>query len=235
MANHDWGKQLDKVAKSLPKIVEDVFNNALLSQQPVAIETVARLRRLNPEYTPEQLIKKINKIYISSATASGAAAGIVAVVPNGVVQVPAALADLAVFLESSVLYVLTLAEIYNVDAEDFERRKFLVMTALLGDTGAKQVVNALGKKTIPYWAKTIINKIPMHAIQAANKVLGSRFIAKYGTKQGVLVLGKQIPFGLGAAVGAGSNAFFGYAVMKTTKKILSTPPADWEKNEHEKE
>lgn len=57
MANHDWGKQLDKVAKSLPKIVEDVFNNALLSQQPVAIETIARLRRLNPEYTPEQLIK----------------------------------------------------------------------------------------------------------------------------------------------------------------------------------
>ena len=139
-------------------------------------------------------------------------------VPNGVVQVPAALADLAVFLESSVLYVLTLAEIYNVDAEDFERRKFLVMTALLGDAGTKQVVNALGKKTIPFWAKTIINKIPMHAIQAANKVLGSRFITKYGTKQGVLVLGKQIPFGLGAAVGAGSNAFFGYAVMKTTKK-----------------
>jgi hypothetical protein len=45
----------------------------------------------------------------------------------------------------------------------------------------------------------------MSAVNKANKVLGYRFITKYGTKQGVLVLSKQIPFGLGIAVGASSS------------------------------
>ena len=45
----------------------------------------------------------------------------------------------------------------------------------------------------------------MTAINKANKVLGPRFITKYGTKQGVLVLGKQVPMGIGAVLGGGGN------------------------------
>lgn len=204
------------------------FNKALQAQQPIALSMVARLRRVHPDKTPGQLIKFLNKTYLGTVTASGTGAGMVAVVPNGAVQIPAAIADLAAFLESSVLYVLAVAEIHGVNVEDIERRRFLVMTALLGDTGTKTVTQALGKKTIPYWSKTIINAIPMDAIKVANKFLGPRFITKYGTKQGVLVLGKQLPLALGAAVGASGNATFGYLVVRSTRQLLSDPPENWD-------
>lgn len=136
--------------------------------------------------------------------------------------------DLAAFLEASVLYVLAVAEIYGIDVEDIERRRFLVMTVLLGDTGTKTVAQALGKKSVPYWSKSIISKIPMESINAANRVLGPRFITKYGTKQGVLVLGKQLPLALGALVGAGGNAAFGYWIVQSTKKFLQKAPENWD-------
>ncbi|WP_288292202.1 hypothetical protein [uncultured Varibaculum sp.] len=203
-------------------------NTALRVQQPVAVSTVARLRRVHPDKSPEQLIKFLNNTYLGTVTASGTGAGVASVVPNGAVQAPVTLADLLAFLESSVWYVLTMAEIYGMDVEDIERRRFLVMTAFLGNSGVTTATQALGKKSIPYWSKTIINKIPMGAIQTANKALGPRFITKYGTKQGLLVLGKQIPLGLGAIVGAAGNATFGYFIVRSTKKVLGEAPANWD-------
>lgn len=73
----------------------------------------------------------------------------------------------------------------------------------------------------------------MGAINAANKVLGPRFITKYGAKQGVLVLGKQIPFAIGVALGAGGNHLFGWFVINATRKNLGTPPSWWDDNEPE--
>lgn len=203
------------------------FVKVLEVQLPIAVNTVSRLRRVHPNKSPEELVDFVDKTYMGVVAGSGAGAGLAAVVPNGLVQAPAAVADLLTFLEASVLYVLTMAEIYAVDVEDFERRRFLVMAALLGNSGTNAVTQALGKKTVPYWSRGIIDAIPMKAINKANKVLGPRFITKYGSRQGVLVLGKQLPLALGAVVGAGGNATFGYFVTRSTKRLLGAAPEDW--------
>jgi hypothetical protein len=67
----------------------------------------------------------------------------------------------------------------------------------------------------------------MSTIRAVNKVLGRNFVTKYGTKQGVLVLGRQLPFGLGALIGGGGNAAIGYATIRTARKVFGTPPEEW--------
>ncbi|WJZ03242.1 hypothetical protein [Corynebacterium freiburgense] len=229
MLNFEQAKVMKKFdTAALKELAASGFDKALLAQQPIALEMVARLRRVHPEKSPEELVKFLNNTYLGTITVTGTGSGLASVVPNGVVQVPVALADFAAFLESSVLYVLALAEIYGVNVEDIERRRFLVLTALLGDSGTKTVTQALGKKTVPYWSKTIINKIPMEMITKANKLLGPRFITKYGSKQGMLVLGKQLPLALGAVVGAGGNATFGYMVIRSTKKLLDSPPENWD-------
>lgn len=214
-------------AEVMQQWVSNNFVKVLEAQLPIAINTVSRLRRVHPDKSPEELVAFVNKTYMSVVTGSGAGAGLASVVPNGFVQAPVAVADLLAFLEASVLYVLTAAEIYGVDVEDFERRRFLVMTALLGNSGATAVTQALGKRTVPYWGSKMVNAIPMEAIKRANKVLGPRFITRYGSRQGVLVLGKQLPLALGAAVGAGGNAAFGYFVTRSTKRVLGTVPKDW--------
>lgn len=46
-------------------------------------------------------------------------------------------------------------------------------------------------------------------------------------KQGVLVLGKQVPLFIGAGIGAGGNGLFGWLIVKAARKILGPPPESW--------
>lgn len=209
-------------------LVKSNLNAALDAQHPLAVENVARLRRVHPDKSPIELIRYLNKVYIGTVTATGTGAGVAAVVPNGWVQVPAAFADLLAFLEASVLYTLSVAEIHGLDVEDVERRRLLVTSVLLGNTAATSVLEPVIGRAAPYWGKKVVESIPMSAIRSANKVLGPRFITKYGAKQGVLVLGKQAPLLIGAAIGGSGNALFGSFVVKAARTILGPPPGHWE-------
>ncbi len=216
----------DNSSKSLETSVQSVLDKALTVQQPLAEEYVARLRRVHPDKSPEELIAFVNKWYLGAVSTTGAGAGVAAIVPNIAVQVPAALADMATFLEASVMYVLSLMEIYGLNVEDIERRKLLVTTVLVGDAGTKVLDKVLGR-TVPYWGKQIVKSIPMKAINQANKILGPRFITKWGTKQGILVLGKQLPLAMGAAIGGVGNGAFGYGIIRSCKKTLGPAPTLW--------
>ena len=132
--------------------------------------------------------------------------------------------DVVAFTEASVLYALMLAEIHHLHPEDIERRRLLVQTVLIGDSA----ITALSKgadRSVPYWGAQIVNKIPMSAVSRANKMLGPRFVTKYGTKQGILVLSKQIPLGLGIGVGAGANYLIGRTIVATARKVFGPAPA----------
>lgn len=216
--------------KSLnPKnFVQMTFNKALVAQRPAALAYVARLRRVHPEKSPAQLAKVVNGWYLTVVTSTGAASGAAAIVPNGWLQIPVVLADLGTFLQASVFYTLAIAEIHGVHPEDIERRRLLVTLVLMGDSTMTSALKPILGKSVPYWGKAIVNKIPMSTINTANKVLGPRFITKYGTKQGVLVLGKQIPLGIGVLIGAGGNHGFGWLIIRTAKKILGPAPGKWD-------
>ena len=142
-------------------------------------------------------------------------------VPGG--GIPSAAFDVVAFTEASVLYALTLAEIHDIHPEDIERRRLLVQTILIGDS-AITALNKGASRSVPYWGRQIVNGIPMSAVHRANKLLGPRFITKYGTKQGVLVLSKQIPLGLGIGVGAGANYLVGRTIVKTSRKVFGPAP-----------
>ena len=200
------------------------LEKALVAQAPLARKNVERLRRVHPEATPSALIKKLDVAYLSAVTVSGGTAGAAGMVPGG--GIPTALADVMVFTEATVLYVLSRAEVHGLHPEDIERRKLLAYMVLVGDSAN----TALGKaipRTGGYWAKRIVDGIPMSAVNAANKVLGPRFITKYGAKQGVLVLSKQVPLGVGAALGGGGNHVFGRLSVRTANKVFGPPPEVW--------
>ncbi|MCX4741793.1 hypothetical protein [Streptomyces antibioticus] len=216
-------------AKSL---IQQALDKALVAQQPLARKNVERLRRVHPDDTPQKLIRRLDRYYLAAITASGGASGAAGAVPGA--GIPTALADVMVFTEASVLYTLSLAEVHGTHPEDFERRKLLVLTVLLGD-GAVRTLDKVVGRTGPYWARRIVGAIPMSAINRANKVLGPRFITKYGTQQGVLVLSKQVPLGIGAALGAGGNHVFGRLTIKSARAIFGDSPSDWAGDEHEDE
>lgn len=56
-------------------------------------------------------------------------------------------------------------------------------------------------------------------------MLGYRFITKYGTKQGVIVLSKQVSLGIGAALGVDGDYIFGRFIVALARRIFG-PAAD---------
>jgi hypothetical protein len=78
-----------------------------------------------------------------------------------------------------------------------------------------------------YWGRSLVSAIPMSAINEINKVLGPRFVTKWGTKQGILVLGRELPFGFGAGIGAAGNYFVGKASVKMARRAFGPAPKDW--------
>jgi hypothetical protein len=206
------------------RVLGDALQKSLVAQQPLARKNVARLRRVHPGDTPKDTIKRLRRHYLTAVTSTGGAAGAAALVPGA--GIPAALADAAAFTEATVLYTLCLAEVHDLHPEDVERRELLVLTVLLGDSAVAALSKTV-ERTGGYWAKRIVTSIPMSAINKANKVLGPRFITKYGTKQGVLVLSKQVPLGIGAALGAGGNHVFARMAIKSSRRIFGPAPREW--------
>jgi hypothetical protein len=75
------------------------------------------------------------------------------------------------------------------------RRRTLLLAVITGNGMSGSVATFAGHAG-PHAASQIVTKIPMSAIRAINNVLGRNFVTKYGTKQGVLVLGRELPLGL---------------------------------------
>ena len=207
------------------EVASQALTKALTFQSPVARNNLERLRRVHPDATPTVLAKRVTRYYLSLVTTSGGAMGAAGAIPGG--GLPSAAFDVMAFTEASVLYALTLAEIHGIHPEDIERRRLLVQTVLIGDSAITALNKGAGR-TVPYWGKQIVNAIPMSAVHKANKVLGPRFITKYGTKQGVLVLSKQIPLGLGIGVGAFSNHIIGRTIVGTARKVFGPAPEFFE-------
>ena len=54
-------------------------------------------------------------------------------------------------------------------------------------------------------------------------------MTKYGTKQGILVLGRVIPFGIGAVIGGVANAAFSQGIVKAADRAFGSAPETWER------
>ena len=204
------------------QLVSQALTKALTFQAPVARRNVERLRRVHPNASPKELADRVTRYYLTAVASSGGAMGAAGTVPGG--GIPSAAFDVVAFTEASVLYALALAEIHELHPEDIERRRLLVQTVLIGDSAITALNKGAGR-SVPYWGAQIVNRIPMSAVNAANKMLGTRFITKYGTKQGILVLSKQIPLGLGIAVGASANFLVGRTIVATARKVFGPAPA----------
>jgi len=92
------------------------------------------------------------------------------------------------------LFALSLAEIHGVPIDDLEPRA-IVMGVLLGGSGSS-TIQPFAEHTGQHWALQAVAKVPAEILRRINRVLSRNFLTKYGTKQGVIVLGRVAPFGL---------------------------------------
>jgi hypothetical protein len=214
--------------------VGDEDSNKLLQALDKSIEAAGKLarqrvealRRKHPDLSDAQLLKKVNTAFSSAVTTTGAATGAVAAAPGvgTAAGLVAAAGDTSWFLAAASAYVLSAAELRGIEVENFEHQRALVLMVLAGGGGSTFFSKA-ASRTGPHLGKIVTNAVPLSTIRSINKVLGAHFITKYGTKRGIIAIGKVAPFGVGFAIGAGGNLVMARGVIKTAKVMFDSAEA----------
>ena len=217
----DDGKPLPNLWSLVPKKITEFNTTAAQSY-------LSRYRANHPDATPREVLDALERRFWQLSATAGGSVGAIAAVP--VVGTGTALGISAVesvgFLEASIFYIIARAELHGLPTDDLMRRQTLVMTILLGKAGEETLTKGIGR-TSNHWANAVLTRIPAKSLRAVNSVLGRNMITKYGTKQGVIVLGRVIPFGIGAAIGGTLGAFSARAVMAAADAAFGPPPDDF--------
>ncbi|WP_461022363.1 hypothetical protein [Thalassiella azotivora] len=214
--------------KAIARTLNGGLDKAVAVSRPLILRHIAQSRRTRPDATPAEIIDVLGRRLTAAAASSGTVVGATAAVPGATLPASVALAlgDAAGFTGMAAMYVFALAEIHDIPLEELERRRTLLLGVLLGDAGAG-AVRKVAERTGPHWAKQVVKSVPVEALRQVNRVLGRNFVTKYGTKQGVLVLSKQMPLGIGAAIGGAGNAAFARVTIRSAKRAFGTPPTSW--------
>lgn len=184
------------------------------------------LRRRNPEASPQRIITLLTREYSVLLQGAGGAVGAAAVLPGVGTGVSLALStgDVATFFTASSAYALAVAEVHGLEVHDVERRRALLLAAVLGESGAKAVEEVSGKP-MGAWGTVLLTSMPSSTIRQVNSVLTGRFVKRMLVKQGSLVVGRVIPFGIGAAVGVLGGRALSRTVIQQTDTAFGPAPA----------
>src|SRR5690606_37155028 len=131
--------------------------------------------------------------------------------------------DVATFFASSAAYALAVAEVHGIEVHDIERRRVLLLATVLGDSGAETVANASGKSAAA-WGTALLTTMPKSTIKQVNRVLAKRFIKRQMVKQGSLMVGRIIPYGIGAAIGIAGGRTLAKTVVAQASQAFGPPP-----------
>lgn len=210
---------------------QKIVLKAVEVQRPLVLRNLNRLRRKHPEDTPAQLAERLGRQYLAAVMGEGAAAGGTAVVPG--VGTAAALglsaAATVAFLETTALYAQSVAELMGVSTEDPQRAQTLVMAVMLGDDGRKLLrdfsgqANGTGAGPLGGAVAAITGASGMS--DALFQQVKRMFMKKFIIKQGAGMLGRLVPFGIGAVIGGVGNRAMGKGVIKAAQNIFGPLPA----------
>lgn len=216
------------VTGRIERAIASLLDNATRLQGPAVEANVARLRRAHPGETPQQIVDRLERTFLTAVTGSGGAAGAAAAVPGiGTAGAIAAVgAEAAFFLEASALFTLAVASVHGIPIEDHERRRALVLAVALGTAGMEIVEKAVGV-TRKHWGSLLSGTLPTQTVAGMNQTLLRTFVTKYVARRSALILGKLVPAGIGAAIGGVGNRAIGRGVVENARDAFGPAPAQW--------
>lgn len=202
------------------------FIDASLDMPSGAVESyVNSLIKKHPHDTPQQLIDRVTKSYLRGVSGLSAGVGAGAAYPGLGTGAATALsvAEVGAFFAQTAWYVLVVTRIHGVSVYDKDKRRTLVLSAMLGEEGARIVSTQLGLATIT-WAKAQFNAMSGQTLATVNRYLAKYAAKKISHKLGKNLIGKLVPFGIGAVIGWFGGRAMGLTVVEGVRAALGTPP-----------
>ncbi|WP_460774340.1 hypothetical protein [Microbacterium sp. GXF7504] len=201
-------------------------------QRPAVVAHLRGIRVRNRDASTLEVVRMLERRYLTAVTTSGAAVGATAVVPAIGTGVTLALsgAETAAFLEATALFAQSVAEVHGMPVNDPDRARALVLTLLLGREGVDLVTQlarqagGTGPGRQAYWGELVTKTIPRAAVGPLLDRLKHSFVHRFAVRGGASWIGKALPFGIGAAVGGAGNHILGRRVVVAARQAFGAPP-----------
>ncbi|MBM7051545.1 di- and tripeptidase [Rothia sp. ZJ932] len=212
--------------------VTKVIDSVLKIQRPMVVGMVKKLHEKHPNETPAQIAERLEKSYLRDITVGGGAVGASAFVPGigTVTSVGFSVVAVAGYLERTAIYIQAMAELHGVQVNDPEEGRMMVMALMLGEDGSNLMSSILAQSTkaggvSSKWGMMMGKSNNSGKLFSVEKTIRNMFIKRFLTKQSGALLGRALPFGIGAVVGGGANLALGKKVVSEVENAFGTPPA----------
>lgn len=215
------------LARSLDKV--------LAVQRPIVLAHIRAIRRARPEASPSEVIRSLERRYLAAVTTGGALVGVTSAIPavGTVASLALSTAETAGFLEASALFAQSVTEVHGFAITDPERARTLVMTMILGGAGSELVEQLAGEVVgiaparSTFWGELVTRNIPKSALGGVARRMRSFFLKKFAASEGAGIVGRAIPFGIGAVIGGAGNHFLGRRVVASARTAFGPAPTDF--------
>jgi hypothetical protein len=218
------GRKKVRLPVGVEAALDTALDKALRIQRPVVLAYLARVRQRKPDATPAEVIDQLERRYRAAVIGIGGASGAAAAVPGvgtGVTLASGA-AEITAFVSATAMYVLTVAEIHGLPVSDPELRRALVLAVLVGEGAAAAIAGAAGES--PHWAQVIGRSTSREKIAGINGRLVHLLVTRFGARQGALAVGRALPLGIGAGIGAAGNALLARTAIASARKAFGPAP-----------
>ncbi len=214
---------------SFPRPVERVFDGALQRaltlQEGRVADYVERLRRQRPYAPPAEILRLLEGRYVAGAMAVGAGAGAVSALPTvgTVAGLAGAAAEITAFVEATALFALAAAEVHGVELQQPEQRRALVVALLVGDAAVAGLQRG-GARRGSRWSDVVTRRLNAQGAKGVNRRLARHAVVTMSRRQGALLLGRALPFGIGMGIGAVGNRMLAREAVRTSRQVFGPPP-----------
>ncbi len=216
----------------LPSTIEKTVDRMMGFHRPAVVAHLNAIKRRHPDATTEELQSVLERRYLATVTGSGAATGATAVLPGvgTVTSIALSAAETLAFLEATALFAQSVAELHGTTVDDPERTRGLVLALMLGKEGS-DIIRQFGLEVLNedstragYWGMVISEQIPSAIVTPLLNRLKNTFFKRLAAHQTTSIIGRALPYGIGAVVGGIGNNVLGRRVTKAARNAF--PPAD---------
>jgi hypothetical protein len=208
------------------------LDRVLSVQRPFVLAHIRSIRRSKPDATPAEIIRTLERRYLAAVTTGGALVGATAAIPavGTITSIALSTAETAGFLEASALFAQSVTEVHGIAVTDPERARTLVMTMILGSAGSDLVeqlaseVVGVGPGRAAFWGELVTKNLPKSAMGGVARRLRAFFLKKFAANEGAGIIGRAIPFGIGAVIGGVGNHFLGRRVVTSSRTAFGPAP-----------
>ena len=212
--------------------VHNMLLKAVEIQRPLVVAYIRRLQKKHPRATAAQLADILERDYLRAVTGGGAIVGATAVVPGvgTVASLGLSAAATVGFLEATALYATSLAELHGIRLTNPEKASTMVMAIMLGEEGTALLGTLSGQMAgngagaTKQWGSVLSKSMPMPGFSTIRNRIQKAFLRNLLKRQGTALLGRALPFGIGAVVGGAGNLVMGRAVVANAKEAFGPMP-----------